>query len=152
MKKKILIGSSVLVVLLVAGMAFASGIDQDSQSTGPRVAPEIHEQIVEALETGDYALWLQVHEDNDLPVRPEIAEVINEENFDSFAELHEAMRSGDRETAKAIADELGLEKPLRKGLRRGMREGPRDGSRTGPKDGSGREFKGMRNCSCPNTE
>jgi len=138
MKKKILVGSSILVVLLVASVAFAQGFDQDSQRPNPRVAPEIHEQIIAAVESGDYALWLQVHEDNDLPVRPKIAEVINEENFDRFVEMHAAMKSGDKETAKTIAEELGLEKPLRKGFRQGQRDGSRR--------------KGMRKGFCPNTE
>ena len=33
-------------------------------------------------------------------------------NFDRFVEMHNARTSGDHETAKAIADELGLKKPM----------------------------------------
>lgn len=38
-------------------------------------------------------------------------EQINESNFAQFAELHDLREAGDKESAKALAEELGLEKP-----------------------------------------
>jgi hypothetical protein len=136
MNKKIVIGTSVLVILLISSIAFAQGFNQDNQLKGPKVAPEIHEQIIEAMETGDYAAWLEAHEINGISVRPQIADLITEENFDRFVEMHTAKKDGDRELAKEIADELGLEKPMfKRGQKRGMRQGSRDGS--------GKDFRGV---------
>ena len=146
MKKKILIGSSILVVLLITSIAFAQGFNQDKSVRGPMVTPEVHEQIVQALETGDYAAWLDAHESNNLSVRPEIADLINEENFDRFVEMHSLMQAGDKEGAKEIADELGLAGPM-------FKQGPR-GMGQGPMNGSGQGFRGQQGqrnmANCPN--
>lgn len=58
------------------------------------------------LEAGDYQAWLELVGDKPM------AEQITEENFAQFAAMHQLMKDGDREGAKAIADELGLEKSM----------------------------------------
>ena len=147
MKRKLLIGSSVLLVLLITSLAFAQGFNENTQARGPKVAPEIHEEIMDALNTGDYAAWVGVHESNDLLVRSEIANLITEENFDRFVEMHIAKQNGDMRTAKEIAEELGLERPIGKQFQKGMRQGPQDGSRKG----LGGRKSGQRNFqNCPN--
>ena len=42
----------------------------------------------------------------------QMAEKITEENFSQFVAMHQLMKDGDREGAKAIADELGLERSM----------------------------------------
>jgi len=69
--------------------------------------PEIHNQVMDALESGDYNQWKTVMEENNLPMRG-LNEKITEENFSKFQELHNAMISGDYEAANKIRQELGL--------------------------------------------
>jgi hypothetical protein len=53
-------------------------------------------------------------------------EQVNESNFAQFAELHDLRESGDHEAAKALAEEMGLEKPdgQKKSGKRGGFGGP----------------------------
>ena len=62
-----------------------------------------HREAMQAvLEAGDYQAFLELVGD-----KP-ISEIITENNFARFIEMHELMETGDREGAKAIAEELGL--------------------------------------------
>src|SRR3989338_11147004 len=64
---------------------------------------EMREQMQAALESGDYAAWLEaVGKDSPL------AEKITAENFAKFAEMHQAMEDGDTERAAALRDELAM--------------------------------------------
>ncbi len=77
---------------------------------------EHREEINAALESGDYEAWKQVIES--LDKEPIIAEkILDEEDFDTLAELHQARQDKDFDTVKELADELGLEKP-HKGFRK----------------------------------
>ena len=60
----------------------------------------------QAMEQG-YESWKQAVADS--PKGNHITEVITEDNFDTFVEMHEARQSGDIETAQALAEELGLQ-------------------------------------------
>ncbi len=83
------------------------------EAISPKITEEQFQQMAErnqagqaieqALEEGDYAAWVQAIES-----MPKITDIITEENFARFAEMHEAMQNGDYETAKEIAEELGI--------------------------------------------
>ncbi|MDA3839865.1 MAG: hypothetical protein PF572_02140 [Patescibacteria group bacterium] len=77
----------------------------------------------QAVEEGDYESWKNIE---DSKVR--ITDIITEENFDQFSQMHNLIQSGDVEAAKLMREELGL--PERGGERmggmmgsHGMREG-----------------------------
>lgn len=65
-----------------------------------------------AIENNDYSAWVAAHKEN-----APVLEKINAENFSKLVEAHNLMKSGDKESAKAIMDELGIEGP--RGLRGG---------------------------------
>ncbi len=63
-----------------------------------------NEEEKAALDSGDYNAWLEaVPEDS-----PILEFITSEADFQKLVEMHEAKEAGDDETAKAIADELGL--------------------------------------------
>ena len=68
---------------------------------------ETRKKVQQALETGDYNAWKEAIGDS--PHAGKLTEVINKENFDTFVQMHEAKQNGDFETAKALAEELGLQ-------------------------------------------
>ena len=76
---------------------------------------ENKEEINAAMEEG-YDSWLEVVES--LERTPKFVEVIDEDNFDTFVEMHNALQEKDFDTAKELSDELGLDnykKPFWKG-------------------------------------
>ncbi len=153
MKNKMLMG--IFVLFLVSIVAFAGityAYKGNANVQGPNYNEEVHEQLEAAIEAGDYDAWLQIRKDNNLPMRGKIFQVINEDNFDKYAAMHEAMESGDTETADAIRAELGLgQGMMNKGnnavqtTRQGIKQG------AGVKSGSGMGLNsGTHNCgSCP---
>ena len=64
------------------------------------------ESVKQAIEAGDYQGWLQAQ--TELEKSRSITAVITEENFPTFAAMHQAMKDGDFETARELAEELGL--------------------------------------------
>jgi len=64
------------------------------------------EAVEQALEAGDYDAWKAAIEGFERT--PKIMENITEENFDVFVELYKARQEGDFETAKELAEELGI--------------------------------------------
>ncbi|MCF6276295.1 MAG: hypothetical protein L3J07_00435 [Candidatus Magasanikbacteria bacterium] len=69
-----------------------------------------HEEMRQIIESRDYDALKTHLEEND---RTQMLEKITEEKFDKFLEMKELAISGDREGAKKIADELGLERGIR---------------------------------------
>jgi len=67
---------------------------------------ETREEIHAALDANDYDAWVAAIAD--LEIQPRIAEVINEDNFHLAVELHEAKENGDKERAREILEELGI--------------------------------------------
>jgi hypothetical protein len=55
-----------------------------------------------AMESGDYAAFKEAVGDNGP------GEFVTEENFDRFVEMHRLIQAGDKDGAKAIAEEIGL--------------------------------------------
>ncbi|PJC36850.1 hypothetical protein CO046_03620 [Candidatus Peregrinibacteria bacterium CG_4_9_14_0_2_um_filter_53_11] len=89
--------------------------EEGEEGHGPRHDPEVRATIDAALESGDYAAWQAAVSAaaESAEKQPRILEEINSDNFSTFVELHTAMKAGDRETAKTLAEELGLKGPGR---------------------------------------
>ena len=72
----------------------------------PNYNTTVHQEVLDALESGNYQQWLAVREKYGL--RGRIANVITEENFGLYRDMHNAIMSGDMEKAMEIREELGL--------------------------------------------
>lgn len=70
-----------------------------------------HEAIEIALKNNDYAAWAAAS------VGTPMADKITEANFAKFVQAHTLMEQGNRDGARAIMDDLGIEPP--KGMNRG---------------------------------
>ncbi len=121
-----------LVGIVAAGIVAAYRGDSDTQ--GPYYNEELHDQIEQAIEDRDYDLWISLREENNLPMRGRIFSVINEDNFDLFAQMHEAMEDGDLETADSIRAQLGLGQGM---MRRGQGQGMHGQGMNGQNNGQG---------------
>lgn len=62
-----------------------------------------HEAMQEVIANGNYDAWKEL-----VDSRPRITDVVTEENFAQFVQMHQLMQDGDREGAQAIAEELDL--------------------------------------------
>ncbi|MBU0647615.1 hypothetical protein KJ855_00370 [Patescibacteria group bacterium] len=75
--------------------------------------PDIKDSIKEALANNDYAAWSEAIADS--PRAEEMLATIDETNFDKLVEAHNLMEAGNKEGAKAIMEELGLDTQFQKG-------------------------------------
>ncbi len=77
---------------------------------------ESREEVRSVVANGDYEAWKALVAE--MPNGAEMLEKINESNFGRLAEAHNLMEEGraKMEEAKAIMDELGLERPKGKGM------------------------------------
>jgi len=125
--KKAGIATGALGTIAIAGAVMASDtapqVNANNQAGTNRGAMQTmrggkglmnNEAMQTAIENRDYAAFLTAitNEDANVPMN---FEAITAENFDRFADMHEAMQNNDFETAKAIADELGLKQPGMRG-------------------------------------
>ena len=78
----------------------------DPSAHGPDFSPERHEEMQQAFADHDYSSWEALMEGNGRKSR--VLEVITEENFDTFAQIHDLMAEGNLEEARALREELGL--------------------------------------------
>lgn len=79
-------------------------IKEHKQKRGSeRFSSEQFEAIKQAIEEKDYDAFVAAQEGNE-----HILSIVTEDNFDKFIDMHELRQSGDREGARAIAEELGL--------------------------------------------
>jgi len=101
------IGFTTVAALLGAGFAAAMTVSADTGlghgAIRGRCDTDQHEAVEQALEDGDYDTWKDLVGD-----RGRIADVVNADNFNTFADMHEAMEEGDTETARELRSELGL--------------------------------------------
>ncbi len=100
-------------LLAVAGIAAITATEAmafmgDPSARGPMFNEEIHAQLQQAMENGDYETWKGILEENNLPMKGRIFQVMNEENFKQFSQMHEAMQNGDYGLANQIREELGV--------------------------------------------
>jgi hypothetical protein len=63
-------------------------------------------QIKSTIESKDYESWLELMKEDTHSAK--MLEKINADNFSKFQEMLNAKMNGDLETAKSIAQELGL--------------------------------------------
>ena len=82
-----------------------AGVDEEVLQSLREAAREARTEIREAVESGDYELFKELIKG--APLEDVIA---SESDFELFLEAHELRQAGDREGAKAIFDELGLER------------------------------------------
>jgi hypothetical protein len=79
------------------------------------------EQVQAAIQNGDYNAWKAAMEQLE---KPQLTDLINEDNFDTFVAMHNAMQEGDFETANQLREQLGISHGMgmhRCGMRGGMR-------------------------------
>lgn len=100
MKKSFLITGVVVLSLLAAGLAIGHG--GDSSTANPDHSQDRHEAVEESFENNDYEAWSELMEGKDA------TRFVDEDNFDTFAEMHEAMEEGDTERAQELRQGLGL--------------------------------------------
>jgi hypothetical protein len=134
MNKNILLGMLAIFVISVASLGAALAYRGNPDVKGPNYDAEVHEQLEAAIEAGDYDAWVQIREDNNLPMRGRMFQVINAENFDQYVELHNANVAGDTAKADAIKAELGLGQGMQKHGNmqgKGMHKGTNSGSGPG---------------------
>lgn len=122
-KKNIAIGA--LSVAIMGTAIFATGASAyrgDMGQNGPLYSQERHEQMEKAFADNDYNTWKSL-----MNGRGRVVNVINEGNFNRFAEAHKLAAEGKSDEATKIRQELGLG------------QGEKNG------DGSGRGQKGQNN-------
>ena len=95
-------------MVLEAGLALATASKTlayrgDPNIQGPYYSPEKHEAMLKAFENKDYNSWKNLKQG-----RVRVSQVINEQNFSRFAEMHKLMLEGKTEEANKIRQELGL--------------------------------------------
>ncbi|MFH0876328.1 MAG: hypothetical protein V1859_10405 [archaeon] len=107
MNKQIIygIGALFLISLLSLGVMAYQG---NQNTVRPNYNADVHEQLEAAIEAGDYDAWIQIRQNNNLPTKGRIFQVVNADNFDLYMQLHNAVEAGDTETANEIRAELGL--------------------------------------------
>ncbi|MFZ5392399.1 MAG: hypothetical protein ACOZAR_04400 [Patescibacteria group bacterium] len=69
-------------------------------------SPQSFDSIKTALTNNDYSSWVTAM--SDAPNSEEILAKINESNFSQLVEAHNLMQSGNKDEAKAIMEELGI--------------------------------------------
>jgi hypothetical protein len=106
MKKNYLIFTLAIVSLAGAAMIYnqAAAYRGDASKTGPNYDPARHEEMLNAFKNNDYTAWKKLM--GDRPGR--VNQVINESNFEKFAEAHKLSLEGKTAEANAIRQELGL--------------------------------------------
>jgi hypothetical protein len=103
-KKGMMLG--VLGLVISGATAYSTGTlayRGDSSQTGPNYTPERHEQMEKAFENNDYNAWKNL-----MNGKGRVTNVINEGNFNRFAEAHKLMEEGKTDDANKIRQELGL--------------------------------------------
>lgn len=102
--KKILIAVMALVLVTSMGAVFAYKGNTEL-SDRPFYSEERHATMTEIFETGDYDAWVALMSEHS---KGRVLEVVNEENFALFVEMHNAMIEGDNDRANELRTELGL--------------------------------------------
>jgi hypothetical protein len=125
--KKAGVATGAIGTIAIAGAVLASDatpkLDTNNQFGAKRgMMQKMHkgqnfmgnEAVQNAIETGDYNAFVAAitNEDGNAP---KILETVTADNFARFVDMHNAMQSKDFETAKTIADELGLKQPGMRG-------------------------------------
>jgi hypothetical protein len=135
MNKKQLIRNIALFVAIagIAGITATSAFGGEKGEGRPEFTPDPAKQaqmeaqrtaVETAMTAGDYSAWKALME-NKNGRGLEMLDKITADNFAKFVEMHNLMKAGDKDGAKAIADELGL--PGFMGMGGGMMKGGHGG-------------------------
>jgi hypothetical protein len=110
MKKTALVLGALVLGLgsigLLAGTT--SAYQGDPNIKGPNYSIERHEAMTNAFNNKDYTAWKNL-----MQGKGRVTQVINEDNFGKFAEVHQLALQGKTDEAQKLRQELGL------GLRNG---------------------------------
>ena len=106
--KKISYLFAVLFVGLIATSVMAYAYRGDPNTVGPNYNENAHNEIVSAIESGDYNAWITARKQYNLPMRGKIFSVINEDNLELFRKMREARLNGDLDRVNEIREELRL--------------------------------------------
>lgn len=90
----------------------------DPSVQGPNYTAERHEAMTQAFNDNDYNAWKEL-----MQGRGRVTQVINEDNFAKFSEMHKYMTEGKKEDANKIRAELGLGQKDGAGQGRGLKAG-----------------------------
>ncbi len=128
---KMITGSILTLSLLVGSVAVASAFQGDPNEKGPNFSDERHAEMNEVIESGDYASFKTLLEEDERGGR--LLEVVTADNFDTFVKAHNLALSGDLEGAKELREELGLGLGLKngQGFKKGNGSGEGRGNRSG---------------------
>jgi hypothetical protein len=104
MKKKIVLPVGVLALITASGVAYAAYAYQgDPTERAPKLSSQRFEQLQKSFENSDYSAWKEL-----MNGKGRITEIINEQNFAKFAEMHRLMLEKKFDEANKIRQELGL--------------------------------------------
>ncbi len=103
--KYLLAGAGILGVMTLAitsqsALAFRGNA---AGANGSPFNPERHAQMEQAFASNDYTAWKNL-----MGGRGRVTEVVNQNNFSRFAEMHKLMTEGKTVEAQKIRAELGL--------------------------------------------
>lgn len=131
-KKSIMLG---VLGLAIAGVtAYSAGVfayQGDASQKGPNYTPERHEQMEKAFDNNDYNAWKNL-----MNGKGRVTNVVNEGNFNRFAEAHRLMEAGKNDEANKIRQELGLGQGSKDG--QGMNKGQNRGGNFVDANGDGK--------------
>ena len=118
MKKEKIVGLAVLTLILTAGISTAFA-DVETRGFGRGFSDDHRAQMTEVFENGTYQDWVDLANQNYSERsglmqerHDERMSQVTEENFGQLAEAHSLMQAGDYDGARAIMDELGLDRGL----------------------------------------
>lgn len=73
-----------------------------------------HDAIEQAIENNDYDSWVAALED--LPFGQNMIDIVSEDEFSDYVEMHNLAKEGDFESAQEIAKEIGLDSSMSEGF------------------------------------
>lgn len=88
---------------LLAATSNVGAYKGDPEAQGPNCTEERKEAMTEAFENNDYEAWSQL-----MQGKGRVTEVVNDGNFEKFAEMHRLRIEGQTNEANKIRAELGL--------------------------------------------
>lgn len=106
MKNKKVLGLFALGIVVLMGIGFVAAYHGDNSGKGPNYSEERHEAIEKSFDNLDYNAWLALMTEGER--HPRVVDVVTEDNFATFVEIHEARESGNFEKVLELRAELGL--------------------------------------------
>lgn len=105
---KIIFGIVAIFFVAVVSLGTIFAYRGNTSTKTPNYSDDVHLALSDAISKGDYNLWVKIREENNLSMIGRMFESLNEENFNKYSEMHNAMLSGDFERAEELKSELGI--------------------------------------------